>query len=167
MIRQLSIFSIAFLLLFGITNCQKKDKEQFIESIVGLTADELPVFVTLRCTDQEAIYLISNLELHWLLYPALDITEEYLDTLRHLLINEMVGSNQCSKLDKTKVSIVSREALQEYSTSELYDRFFDERGLPKGNQKQEVLEAAVSILVERGVIVQQGSAAMYNIYVKP
>lgn len=165
--RQLSVFLIAFLLLFGVTNCQKKSRQQFIESIIGLTADELPVFITLKCEDQKTTYLISNLELHWILYPSLDITGQYLDTLRYLLANEAVANEQCLKLKKAEVNIASRDTLEKHSTSELYGLFFDDQGLPKENQREEALEAAVSILVERGVIVQQGSAAMYNIYVKP
>lgn len=167
MIRLLCILSITFLLSVGDTGCHKKAKQQYFESIVGLTSDELPVFVVLKSENKDSIYLITNLELHWRLYPQLNIHGEYLDTLRTLLSTGALSKDQCLKLDKSKVSIDGRAAMQGYSTTELYNRFFDDQGLPLGNQKDEDLSAAVSILIERGIIVQQGKAAMYNIYVKP
>lgn len=168
---RISLVLILFVLLSCKNNQAQESNQMPIEQIIGLTQDELPAYLVLSMKDSRGknlCVLLTNIELYWLAYSDLELEGQFLDSLKSILeVGQVPSQTVLEPIDDFIVDKNLMQELEKYTNSEIYDLFFDEKGIPLEDKKEDRIKAAVAVLIQRGTVVQQGKYSMYNVYVRP
>ncbi len=166
--------SILFLLI-ALASCADgqvpKNQASLIPRILELTRDEMPVYVSLKRTDDKGDtlnYLFVNLEFHSIAYQDLDVRGAFIDSLQQILENSIVPQRlKGENLDHYLVSSTELKKLQGKTVGEVKEIFFTSKGIPKASYSEETIKSVAAFLIEHGVMVHQRNYSKYYVYVKP